>query len=92
VVVVSPSPAALKRITAAVQASGTEHEVRRVAFLSPTEIIAFLDEQGPATQPEASVLGYKVRTKVSASTPGAGGPSQSVARTVVQALRRLRGK
>src|SRR3989344_6639234 len=81
VVVVSPSPAALKRIASAVRAACAEPDLQRVAFLSPTEIIAFLDEQGPAPEPEAkTVRGYKVKTTVEA---GGGSPSKTtVGRTI----------
>lgn len=89
VLIVSPSAAGRNRIMAAVQASVSVEESERVTVVPPTEVIAFLDEVGPAAPETTTVRGYKVRTRVAGTAP-AGAQTSGVARTIAQALRRLR--
>lgn len=91
VLVVSPSPAGLKKLEQGMRETLVAEELEKVTFVPPPGVIAFLDECGAGSAPDASaVLGYKVRTSVRAGAPGDGTRAQSVARTIVQAMQRLK--
>lgn len=91
VLVVSPSPAALKKLEQGMREVLVADELTKVTFVPPPGVIAILDEQGAGAAPEASaVLGYKVRTSVRAGVPGDGTRAQNVTRTIVQAMQRLK--
>ena len=89
ILVVSPTEAALKRIEKTVKASGVE-TADRVEYMEPADVLGFLEMLGPATPETTTVRGYKVKTTVEGSKAG---PAKStVGRTIVQALRQMRGK
>lgn len=91
VAVISPSPAGLKKIEEHVKAALAPDLLARIRCFAPAEFIAFLDEEGPPPEPEhKTVLGYKVKTKIKAPSPADAARSQSVTRTIVDALRRIR--
>jgi hypothetical protein len=89
VLVVSSTAQGLQRIEKAVSAAGGEG-LDRVAYLAPADVLGFLAQLGPATPEARTVRGYKVKTSVEG--PAAGGRKSTVGRTIVQALRRIRGK
>jgi len=89
VLMVSPTTAALKRIEKAVKTTGVE-TADRVEYMEPADVLGFLETLGPAAPETTTVRGYKVKTTVEGSKAD---PAKStVGRTIVQALRRMRGK
>ena len=93
VLVVSSSATALKKLEQGLTQALAPGEQAQVSYVSPQGVIAMLDEHGSSAEPEAtSVLGYRVKTSVRGGRPGSGARSQAVAKTIVDALRRLKGK
>lgn len=93
VVVVSPTATALRRIERRAKDAFSEAELDCVLFLTPQDFLAYVDERSAVINPERSeVLGYKVRTRLKAAGADQAARSQGVAKTIADALRRLRGK
>lgn len=93
VVVVSPNRPAVRRAEKRAREELSEIDLERVLFTTPQELISFLDENEiEGTSKDRKVLGYKVKTRIKASGPDQKATSQGVTKTIVEALRRLRGR
>ncbi|MFN0009566.1 MAG: helicase HerA domain-containing protein [Planctomycetota bacterium] len=94
VVVVSPERRTLRKVETLVVSSLPEAQHTRISYLTPEELLAFIDEQAatPETR-EGTVLGYKVRTSLSRIAPEEQAARQeSIVRTIVRSLRKMKAE
>jgi len=91
VLAISSNAQSLRRLRHSLHEDLSPEAFARVDFLSPQQVIALLDElpaSGDAEQ--ATVLGYKVKTTVHAPDSETQQRRQSIASTIIGALRRTR--
>jgi hypothetical protein len=93
IIVVSPERRVLKRIEEAAKGALPEEGRARVSFLTPEELLAFLDGLGSvAPSSDATVLGYRVKTNLRLIGPEEQNSRRaSIIRTILESLKRLKG-
>ncbi len=91
---ISPEKKNLMKAKEAISASLDNKDLEKIRFLSMEEFLLFLDEEGAkAASKEQTVRGYKVKVKyrpVNEAEKKA--RKQAIAQTIVQAMRRMKGK
>jgi hypothetical protein len=89
VVALATEKKALRKIAEAAECLGPE-DMGRVRFLLPEELFSFLEEQDArAATSEQTVRGYRVKVKHTAVSAE---DLQAISQTMMQAMRRLKGK
>ncbi|MBI5434901.1 MAG: type IV secretory system conjugative DNA transfer family protein [Planctomycetes bacterium] len=92
VVVVSPVRKRLRQVETLASTSLAAADGAKVSYRTPEELLAFLDEEPTVPDPrEGVVLGYRVKTSFASVSPeDQAARQESIARTIVRSLRRMR--
>ncbi len=89
IVVIAPRAGNLRSVRARAESELGAERMGSVRFLKPEELLAALPE--PLSPDDNRVLGYRVKTRLRPISSGGGGSQREVvAKTIAQALRRLR--